>query len=1450
LKTLLLIISCLCFSYAFSQPVASFTSDKTSGCAPLIVKFTSTSTGNPTQEVWDLQTGGLPSGHVVTGVYNNPGTYTVTLVVKNASGTNAVTKTDYITVFPSPVASFSVDRTVGCNPVTVNFTDHSTSAAGAITSWVWDFGTQPPSGSSGAPSAQHTYTAPGYYSPSLTVTSSNGCSTRVTNSRLIRVVQGIDVDFKDKPTTTCKPPYNIPITNETSGPGTLNYTWHFNGNTSNLEDITASYNAPGTYPVTLVATSNLGCIDSATKNITVTPYNSSFALNSADTACPNQDLTFTNTSSPRPTKFTWDFGDGTSIGAQQPVKSYPTAGTYVVQLLNDFTNCKDTVQKTITISDHIPTDIIATNNKGCKAPLEVSFQSTTPSNQVLSYSWDFGDNSPGSAEANPKHIYTTLGSYTVTLNIVTVGGCTAQSVKTKFVEIFPGNLFLTGVPASGCSPFSFSPVAVSTTPDPIVSYAWDFGDGGTSTSPTPTHLYTGVGKFPVKLTVNTAGGCSLSTSVTNAVEVGTPPATVDFTSSTPTPCATGGVQFSATSSPPATDYLWDFGDGTALVGGDKPLHNFSDTGFFTVTLYAVNNGCSKPMVKPNYVHVLAPLARFTSAVTNCMNPLGITFTNTSKVNPALGPVTYTWNFGDPGIPNSNAANPPPVLYPDTGRYVVSLQVTNGACTHTYTDTVRVTLPQANFSISKSALCRFEKVIFKATGDTSKISTYSWSFNGGPAVNRPYQIDTSFAPTGNYSVTLNVVDKNGCPGTTTIPNAVTVTGPTAKFGTNAPGGCNNTTITFLDSSTSAVPIKEWNFNFGDGPSPPFTVGPFTHKYTKPGIYGVKLTVTDNAGCTDTATLRTPIGITVPKAGFKGDFNTFCPGVDYQFTDTSRGANLQYTWDFGDGVKSNLSNPKHTFAGPDKQYTVKLHIIDNVGCADSTTVQNFVHILKPTAAFTFKDTASICSLLETSFFFGGKDYSDFYWDFGDSTQSISMNPQHFYNTFGQYTATLYTIGNGGCYDSAQRVVNLYNPATTAQATYNPLSACNQITVDFNITTPPNTTFSFYFGDSKWDSTQNKVLQHLYDRPGYYQPVILLKDQYDCLAAVNGVSGNVSVFGSLPLYNIDSTKFCDTGVVNITNFTISNDPIVSHTWDLGDGFTSTDKDIRHVYTQSGLYPVTLTVQTETGCINSLTDTVLVYRTPDPSIQAPDEICVDAKTAINGLLAQPDTAISWLWQFDPTRGSTTQNNIVAYNKVGDYTLSVQAANLLGCKGSATKPLVVHANPTVQTKNITIPIKGSALLPVTYSSGVTTYTWQPPTGLSCADCAIPTASPESTTTYKITVSDSNACAASANLTVSVVCSDKNYFVPNTFSPNGDGMNDVFYPRGNALTRVAHMQIFNRWGQLIFERKDFSANDASQGWDGKVNGQLAPQDVYVFIVDFICENSQIVPYKGNVALIR
>jgi gliding motility-associated-like protein len=92
--------------------------------------------------------------------------------------------------------------------------------------------------------------------------------------------------------------------------------------------------------------------------------------------------------------------------------------------------------------------------------------------------------------------------------------------------------------------------------------------------------------------------------------------------------------------------------------------------------------------------------------------------------------------------------------------------------------------------------------------------------------------------------------------------------------------------------------------------------------------------------------------------------------------------------------------------------------------------------------------------------------------------------------------------------------------------------------------------------------------------------------------------------------------------------------------------------------------------------------------------------------------------------------------------------------------------------------------------------------------------------------------------------------MPNTFSPNGDGMNDVYYPRGRGIERVRSLKIFNRWGQMVFIRENFNANDPGAGWDGKYRGILSTPDVYVFMIEVFCENESIVTLKGDVMLVR
>ncbi len=101
-----------------------------------------------------------------------------------------------------------------------------------------------------------------------------------------------------------------------------------------------------------------------------------------------------------------------------------------------------------------------------------------------------------------------------------------------------------------------------------------------------------------------------------------------------------------------------------------------------------------------------------------------------------------------------------------------------------------------------------------------------------------------------------------------------------------------------------------------------------------------------------------------------------------------------------------------------------------------------------------------------------------------------------------------------------------------------------------------------------------------------------------------------------------------------------------------------------------------------------------------------------------------------------------------------------------------------------------------------------------------------------------------------MICEAGNLFIPNTFSPNGDGLNDVFYPRGKGIHGIKTLRIFDRWGEVVFEQSNFQVNDISKGWTGTFRGKLASQDVYVYTIDVICENNVVFSLKGNVALIR
>jgi gliding motility-associated-like protein len=117
-------------------------------------------------------------------------------------------------------------------------------------------------------------------------------------------------------------------------------------------------------------------------------------------------------------------------------------------------------------------------------------------------------------------------------------------------------------------------------------------------------------------------------------------------------------------------------------------------------------------------------------------------------------------------------------------------------------------------------------------------------------------------------------------------------------------------------------------------------------------------------------------------------------------------------------------------------------------------------------------------------------------------------------------------------------------------------------------------------------------------------------------------------------------------------------------------------------------------------------------------------------------------------------------------------------------------------------------------------------------------------------VKNDGGCINNAKVTVFVTCNNGNVFLPNAFSPNGDGTNDRFYPRGSGISVIKLMRIFNRWGEVVFEKENFNVNDASAGWDGVFKGLALSPDVYVYTCDVVCQNYEVLSFKGDVTLLK
>ena len=364
-----------------------------------------------------------------------------------------------------------------------------------------------------------------------------------------------------------------------------------------------------------------------------------------------------------------------------------------------------------------------------------------------------------------------------------------------------------------------------------------------------------------------------------------------------------------------------------------------------------------------------------------------------------------------------------------------------------------------------------------------------------------------------------------------------------------------------------------------------------------------------------------------------------------------------------------------------------------------------------------------------------------------------------------------------------------------------------------------------------------------------------------------GTAEFQGPEPDFEITATDAfeCDkTVILTDLSQTIPLDSIVSYSWIFGQGAlpaTGTGKGPHNVIFESfGPKTVVLTVESEKGCLVSVTQTIDIaaccadFDALESSIvDQGDNICAGDE---NGFFELETTGGNGPYRYNFNDSRFIE--IARYEQLAAGTYQVTVQDIKGCE-TQIEVTITEPPPLLLElgDDLTIELGGQTRLNsfITPAGHPVKISWSPSIGLDCTDCFEPLASPYHTTTYTATIQDSTGCTATDSITVRVDAI-RNVFIPNAFTPhNLDGTNDIFTifgGLGTAVNGIVELKIFNRWGDLVYQGVNLPfGNETTQlGWDGRYKGVLQNTGVYTFLAKIKFLDDEVILYKGDVTLIR
>ncbi|MFN4914027.1 MAG: PKD domain-containing protein [Sphingomonadales bacterium] len=800
----------------------------------------------------------------------------------------------------------------------------------------------------------------------------------------------------------------------------------------------------------------------------------------------------------------------------------------------------------------------------------------------------------------------------------------------------------------------------------------------------------------------------------------------------------------------------------------------------------------------------------------------------------------------------------------TGNFYLEYIVyTNKGCSDTVKTTLKVNgMPKAKLWSRKSFYCQSELANLRdsSSGDGGIGKTF-WNFGNGKrdtVTNRLGNITyTNFDTFGVNMITETI---HGCRDT--LDSAFVVhPKPVSSITKTTNNQCfKQNSFTFTDNS---APLPYGTYNRYWSYNRTFKVGSVSLNpvnFVDTGFWTVTRIDTSNFGCMDS--VKTTVYVAPePRARIAVTDSNKCFNQHFFNLDDrsviGSGSVASRKWSFSDGTSSTsktLNKKKFTAWGV---YTAKLVVTSGLGCKDSV---NRLLDVSPSPMSAFSVNKNIQCLIGNSFSFSPNNILNVpgisvshKWDFGDNSTSNSASPVMSYGDTGTYKVVYIMSTSLACSDTTTQNMRV-EPTPKPTFTNVPDSTClGKTKFDFTNTTSFNgpLTYNWSLGDGAKATTKD-VVQKDYASAGNYTVKLIVTSLAGCKDSITRL---VKVF---PIPQASFTINDDLQCLNGNNFIITDNSNtngatgVSYSWTMTPGGTFTGKNYpNQIFTDTGNYSLKLDVLSDRGCGTSMTKTMYVAETPyvnvtfDPDACQGESVSFASTTLINkGFIA------GYSWNFGDGSNASVANPSKVYNTSGNFNVSLTVTSSNGCTATSTaKPMTIFAKPVANFTSEYLLSRGMETdwKFVFTGSNAAGYDWRFEDGQN-SNSGGPlflTFNDTGNFRVKLIVTSPDFCIDSVSRNI-FLKPELLLWLPTSFTPNNDGLNETFGPNTTFGLSKYNMKIYDRWGGLIF-----TTNDPAKSWNGTdAKGDPLPEGVYAYTINFRYIDGKLFVYKGSVTILR